>query len=107
VGQDPTGVYGNSGAFDLDDVGIWRRALTDYEAESIYGAGQANESFDVYGPVKVHVYHTGGNVDVSWQAGTLLQATNVNGPYTAVTGASPPFFRTNAVGSAIYFRVHQ
>ena len=107
LGQDPTGIYGVSGAFDLDDVGIWRRALSEYEAESIYAAGQVNESFDIYGPVKVHVYNVGANVDVSWQAGTLLQATRPSGPFTPVPGASPPFFRTNAVGSAMFFRVHQ
>jgi len=79
--------------------------LTSYEAVSIYGAGQNNESFDVYGPVKAYVNHVGTNVDVSWQAGTLLQSTNVAGPYKAVTGATPPFYRTTPTGSSMFFRI--
>ncbi len=106
LGQDPTGNYGVNGAFDLDDVGIWRRALTDYEAESIYAAARLNQSFDIYGPVKVYVNHVGSNVDVSWQAGTLLQAANVGGPYTPA-GGTVPFFRTTPTNAATFFRVQQ
>ena len=73
IGQDPTGSYGTA-TFDLDDLGIWRRALTSYEAASVYGAAQnSGESFDVYGPVKVGVDYFGTNINVNWQAGTLLQ----------------------------------
>ncbi len=108
LGQDPTGTYGVAGAFDLDDLGIWRRALSDYEAASIYAAAQSsNESFDVYGPVKVYVNHVGGNVDVSWQAGTLLQSTSVTGPFTPVGGAQPPFYRTTPTGTTQFYRVQQ
>jgi hypothetical protein len=107
--QDPTGAYGVSGAFDLDDLGIWRRALSDSEAASIYGAAQtANQSFDVYGPVKVYVNQVGANVDLSWQAGTLLQSTNgVTGLYKPVPGATVPFFRTSPGGPSVFFRVQQ
>jgi hypothetical protein len=107
LAQDPTGAYGVTAAFDLDDLGIWRRALNDYEAASIYAAGRVNESFDVYGPVKVYVNHVGTNVDVSWQAGTLLQSTSANGLYSPVGGATVPFYRVPANGSAMFFRVQQ
>lgn len=108
LGQDPTGTYGVAGAFDLDDFGIWRRALSDYEAASIYAAAQSsNESFDVYGPVKVYVNHVGGNVDVGWQAGTLLQAASVTGPFTPVSGAQPPFYRATPTGKTQFYRVQQ
>ncbi len=108
LGQDPSGAYGVSGGFDLDDVGVWRRALTDYEASSIFAAAQSSgESFDVYGPVKVSVNLNGTNADVSWQSGTLLQSTNAAGPYVAVQGATAPFYRTTAGGKAVFFRVRQ
>lgn len=107
IGQDPTGNYGTA-TFDLDDLGIWRRALTSYEAASVYGAGSSSgSSFDVYGPVKVYVNQAGGNVDVSWQAGTLLQSTNAKGPYTPVSGATGPVYRLPANGPAMFFRVQQ
>jgi hypothetical protein len=101
-------MYGVSGWFNLDDLGIWGRPLNDYEALSIYAAGQANESFNVFGPVKVGIQVTDAtNMDLSWQAGTLQQSTNVSGPYSPVTGATAPFYRTNASGSAMFFRVKQ
>ena len=105
IGQDPTGNYGSE-TFDIDDVGIWRRALTGYEAAGVYGAAQrSGESFDVYGPVKVSVSQVGINLDLNWQAGTLLQSTNAAGPYSVVTGASAPFYRTTPTSSSKFYRV--
>ena len=108
IGQDPTGSYGETSTFQIDDVGIWRRALNGYEATSIYAAAQSSdESFDVYGPVKVSANRVGTNIDVSWQAGTLLQSTNVTGNYTPVPGATVPFYRASPTNSATFFRVRQ
>jgi hypothetical protein len=42
IGQDPTGRYPESGSADIDDLGVWRRALTALEAGSIYMAGVSN-----------------------------------------------------------------
>jgi hypothetical protein len=108
LGQDPTGTYGVDGAYTLDDVGIWNRALSAYEAVSIYAAGQLHQSFDVYGPVRVFINHAGTNdIDLAWQAGTLQQSTTVGGPYSPVTGATAPFHRMTAGGTSMFFRVQQ
>ena len=40
IGQDPTGYYPETAAADIDDLGIRRRALTEYQALSIFGAAQ-------------------------------------------------------------------
>jgi hypothetical protein len=42
IGQDPTGKYRESGSADMDDFGVWRRALSALEASSIYMAGVSN-----------------------------------------------------------------
>jgi hypothetical protein len=42
IGQDPTGRYPESGSADIDDLGVWRRALTALEANSIYLAAVSN-----------------------------------------------------------------
>jgi len=42
IGQDPTGRYPESGSADMDDLGVWHRALTALEASSIYMAGVSN-----------------------------------------------------------------
>jgi hypothetical protein len=47
-----------------------------------------------------------GNLVLTWPYGTLVQATNVLGPWTAVAGATSPY--TNSPNTAIpqlYFRV--
>jgi Concanavalin A-like lectin/glucanases superfamily len=46
---------------------------------------------------------SGGQVVVTWPAGTLLSATSVGGPYTTVVGATSPY-TNNPVGQK-YYRV--
>jgi hypothetical protein len=105
IGQDPTGAYGTE-TFDIDDIGIWSKALSAYEAASIYGAAQNGESFNVYGPVKLYATQVGTNLDLAWQAGTLMQSTNAAGPYTAVTPTvTGPYYRTPTTGPAMFYRV--
>lgn len=99
------GSYGETAAFDIDDMGIWRRALSGYEALSIYNAALAGRSFDVQGPVNLYLNYSGGNFDLSWQTGTLLQSTTVQGPWTPVPGATAPFYRTTPAGAAMFYRV--
>ena len=107
IGQ-ASGTYAVDGQFDMDDLGIWRRALSRADAESIYIVGQDyGKSFDTYGPVVLSVNKSGAYIDVSWQAGTLLQSTSVNGVYTPVPGATAPFYRASPTSSATFFRVQQ
>jgi hypothetical protein len=52
VGQDGTGQYTDGGSAQMvgvmiDDLGIWRRALTATEVSAIYSNGKAGKSFDV------------------------------------------------------------
>jgi len=104
IGEDPTGAYGSAN-FNLDDLGIWRRALSDYDVLSIYNAAQiSGKSFDTYGPFQANIQAVGGNLYISWQGGTLYEATDVAGPYTAVVGATPPVYVTPvpAVGQKFY-----
>jgi hypothetical protein len=42
IGQDPTGQYPESGSADIDDLGVWHKALTALEAASLYIAGVSN-----------------------------------------------------------------
>ncbi len=106
IGQDPTGNYGTAN-FDLDDLGIWRRALTDYQVLSVYNAAQNGISFDTIGPVEVSIQSEGGSVYISWQSGTLLESTSVTGTYTPVTGASAPLYVTTPTGDAKFYKVQQ
>ncbi|HWY75561.1 MAG TPA: LamG-like jellyroll fold domain-containing protein, partial [Verrucomicrobiae bacterium] len=105
IGQDPSGQYGEQGSADIDDLGVWNRALSPLEATTIYIAGVSNlTSFTA--PVTLTLKRiSGNNVQLSWPSGTLQSAPNVTGPYTSLTNTSP---YTNIItGPRQFFRVKQ
>jgi hypothetical protein len=106
IGQDPTGAYPETAAGELDDVGIWRRVLTIYEAESIAIVGRNyGRSFNTYGPVELLVQPLGNEVQVIWQAGTLEQNSDLNNPagWAPVPGATAPYYKVpTGVGQKFY-----
>jgi hypothetical protein len=107
IGQDPTGLYTESGSADLDDLGVWHRVLTPAEVYEIYYSGlHFGNSLDQYGPVSVAVTTSGKNVLVIWQAGTLMQADTANGTWTPVPGATPPSYTVLPGAGAKFYRVH-
>jgi hypothetical protein len=105
IGQDPTGRYGEEGAFDIDDLGVWRKALTPLEAASIYAAGSfsglsfTNSQTSLANLVMTPV--AGGKVVFTWSLGTLQSATNVLGPYVNMPVTSP---YTNAATGTKFYR---
>ena len=119
IGQDPTYGYTSIASAsandlnawkvlqtaDLDDIGIWRRALTDIEARSIYYAGNnQGKSFDVPGSVTLYPYSApGGKLGIEWLTGTLQQAPALTGPWTPVPGATPPSYQVTPAGSGNKF----
>lgn len=105
IGQDPTGSYGESGAMDLDDLGVWNRVLSASEATAVYYAGTHGTSFDTYGPVTVYLTPTPGGFIVSWQAGTLMHSSSVTGPWTPVTGAAAPNYSVTIGATNQFFKV--
>jgi hypothetical protein len=109
IGQDPTGAYVEIGVDDLDDVAIWRRALTAYEAHAIYYvATNSNASFDTAGPVKLQIANVGNTIQISWRPGstlgTLLQADEVTGPWTPV-GVYVPFYQVTPSATKKFYRL--
>jgi hypothetical protein len=105
IGQDPTGRYGEDGSGDIDDLGVWRRALSPLEVASLYIAGaQSGLSFTNSATTlpSISIEHlTGTKVRVSWSAGTLQSSTNVAGPYSNIDTRSP---YTNAPAAATFYR---
>jgi len=107
IGQDPTGTYGESGGFNLDDIGIWRRALTDIEARSIYIVGETyKKSFDTFGPSTLSLNRlANGQLVIAWQSGHLYEAASLKGPWTIVPGASVPSYTVTPTGTNTFFGV--
>jgi hypothetical protein len=87
-------------------VGIWRRALTEYEVLSVYNAAAVSgKSFDTFGPFKVYIQSVGGSLYISWQGGTLMESTSLSGPYTPVAGATAPVYVTTPSLAKKFYRV--
>ena len=108
IGQDPTGLYPESGSADLDDLAVWRRVLSPVEIYEIYYSGaHFGAALDAYGPaVSVAVTTSGTNVVVVWQAGTLYQADSPLGPWTTkVPGATPPTYTVTPGAGTKFYRV--
>ena len=107
IGQDPTGAYGSLGSMELDDIGIWRRSLTQTEAQSIYIVGQNNgRSFDSFVPGSLTVQKSGPNIQFIWEAGTLQWTDDPRGNWANVPGAGPSFYQlTPGSYAKKFFRV--
>ena len=107
VGQDPTGLYPEEGSADIDDLAVWRRSLSPYEAYSIYyAATNSNASFNVPGTVTLHVAQSGTNLVLTWNPGstlgTLLQADTVTGPWTSAGAYAPTYQITPSAAKKFY-----
>ena len=107
IGQDPTGTYNESGSADLDDLAVWHRALAPLEVYEIYYSGaHFGASLDAYGPVSLAVTTSGNHAVVVWQAGTLMQANSLAGPWTQVPGATAPTYTVTPAAGSKFYRVH-
>jgi hypothetical protein len=116
IGQDPTGSYPESGAYDIADIGIWRKSLSQLEVNGIFlAATNAGASFTgTYTPPNITVINLGGNQQqLTWPYGRLQSATRASGPFSdvfqlnPVSGASVPAtspYTNSATGPRQFFR---
>jgi hypothetical protein len=121
LGQDGTGWYNdkNGGAITnglMDDVGIWRRALSAQEALAIYSAGQAGRDLSqAVQPVSISplaITQAGSNVSLTWVGSPsvkLQQTTSLNpANWTDVTGTLGASSATISItNQAAFFRLTQ
>jgi hypothetical protein len=108
IGQDPTGLYPEDGTATLDDIGIWKQALTPLEVAQIHSAGATSgRSFDTVGPanVTITVTRSGSSLTLSWSTGTLQESDTLGASanWTPVPGASAPSYTlTPGTGNKFY-----
>lgn len=105
IGQDPSGAYAEAGEASLDDMGIWKRVLSPYEVTCIYQMGSKGISFDTTGQIALTVVQSCSNIQLFWQSGTLYQADQVGGPWTAVPDAPAPVKSVSAAGAAKFYKI--
>jgi hypothetical protein len=104
IGQDPSGLYSETGSADIDDLGVWKRALTPFESKTLYVAGTNSVTFVDITPSIAML--PGNTISVTWQSGVLQQADNVTGPFTDVSGATSPY-NVPATATKKFYRTRQ
>ncbi len=121
IGQDPTGAYPVTAQADIDDLGVWRRALSSLEVSGIYLAGASNSvSFAPPISIVVATSTTISNISgttISYGGGSgsqfvLIGTTDIGQPQSswtriATNTSTPGTFTIPAVGSSAihYYRV--
>lgn len=110
IGQDPSGAYNEKGSADIDDLGVWRKALTQLEAASIFMAGASNRLSFGYvqpGPVTLGIQAvTGGKATLTWSTGTLQASDNIEGGFADVPSATSPY-TVSATSTRKFYRIKQ
>jgi len=112
IGQDPTGTYAETGEADVDDLGIWKRALSAYEAWTIHHVGTTySASFDSSAiPATANVAITlqaqpDGTAALYWAAGHLQSSSKATGPWIDVSGGGSAPYVVTPSGAGTYYRV--
>ncbi len=111
IGQDPTGLYeggtaqaANTVQIGIDDLAVWKRALTGLEVASIYEAGFYNAVSITNAPLTFTMTKIAGpKLVLNWNEGVLQSTTNLAGPWTALSVKSP--YTNTPSGDDMFFRV--
>ncbi len=82
----------------LDEVAVFNHALTPAQVGQLYDNGHQLTQ------VQVGLQSAGTGLNVNWPQGTLFQATNLSGPWSAITNTASPF-SVRATNAAGFFRV--
>ena len=82
----------------IDEVGIFSYSMTPSQLQQLYRFGYSGA------PVSLTIQQSGANVLLTWGHGVLQSASQVQGPYTDVIGANPPYL-TPISGTQQFFRV--
>jgi hypothetical protein len=100
LGDDATGATGTR-TFPgvISSVSVYLSALSSTQVAALYNAG-----LGILPPVTLNIAQASGhNVTLTWSAGTLLQASNLAGPWTTNTAASP--YTVAETNSQMFFKV--
>jgi hypothetical protein len=91
---------GPSRAFNgkIDEVAVYNYTLSPAQVASLY------QTALIGGPVTLHYQVTTTNLLLNWVHGTLMSASDPNGPWISVQGASPPSFGVTP-GDHLFYRV--
>ena len=82
----------------MDEVAVFNHALTPGQIEQLYENGHELSQ------VQIGLQKSGGNLNLTWPQGTLLQSPDVTGPWSAVSGISSQF-TVQPTNQSMFYRV--
>lgn len=82
----------------MDEVVVFHDALSTAQIQQLYANGHQ------LGLVQVGLQKAGNDLNLTWPQGTLLQATNITGPWLAMTNASSSL-NVALTNAAMFYRV--
>lgn len=81
----------------VDEVVVFTRSLSLAEMQTLYSVGVNGQ------PVSLNIQRSGDNVMLTWPRGTLLEASQVTGPWTTNNATSP--YTLLPAGPGKYYRL--
>ncbi len=98
IGWDTAGgATGRRWTGPIDEVMVFNTALSATAVNALY--------LGVPGSAKITIAPSGSNLVVTWPGGTLLESTNVTGPWTPTTGATNGSYTVTPSGANKFYRV--
>lgn len=80
----------------VDEVAVFNYTLSPAQVAALYSVALLG------GPVTLSCQRSGADLVLTWPRGTLLHATDPNGPWSPVPGAAPPSLTLVPTGPAFY-----
>jgi hypothetical protein len=80
----------------LDEMAVFNSALTSAQIQSLFANGSQLDS------VQVGCQRTGLNLNLTWPQGTLLQSSNLTGPWSRASAAASPLVVLPTNGTMFY-----
>jgi hypothetical protein len=82
----------------LDEVAVFNYALTSAQIQSLFANGSQLDS------VQVGCQCAGGNLNLTWTQGTLLQSSNLAGPWSRASASASPMV-VSPTNVTVFYRV--
>jgi hypothetical protein len=87
IGSNPDESFGSANFNgSIGEVAVFNQTLSSNQLQTLY-----NAALGILPPVNLQIVSVGTNVQVTWPIGSLLQATNLNGPWTTNYLATSPY----------------
>lgn len=88
----------------IDEVAIFTSTLSSNQVYALYASGLNQMVNQPPSPITLTV--VGGNIQLEWTGGTLLQSPNPSGPWDPVPDATSPY-SVSPTNSRLFFRTQQ